>query len=266
MASVDKNNPRPADILETVVPVKPTEQGSRCGRGRGKGRGGKGRGRGRGKGKKTYDEEEQEEEEHDDNNEDGDDAGEAEEGGAGKRKTAKTKTPKAKAKAAVKEKKTRKPKSKSAAKPAKESSKAAPKKHPRTQANRDGVDAGDDCPTTLKKKKATEVAVSESPKEVPTKRTRRGKKTEDAETTKAAEPSNKDEKPSSSNDKPKIPKRKAKDLDEKNKAPSKKEPKDPTSHKQRLSRKSSAYHKAKKAALKEGKTEEEANALAKKVF
>lgn len=219
VASVDKNNPRPADILETVVPVKPTEQGSRCGRGRGKGRGkgrgGKGRGRGRGKGKKTYDEEEQEEEEHDDNNEDGDDAGEAEEGGAAKRKTAKTKTPKAKAKAAVKEKKTRKPKSKSAAKPAKESSKAAPKKHPRTQANRDGVDAGDDCPTTLKKKKATEVAVSESPKEVPTKRTRRGKKTEDAETTKAAEPSNKDEKPSSSNDKPKIPKRKAKDLDEK---------------------------------------------------
>ena len=37
VASVDKNNPRPADILETVVPVKPTEQGSRCGRGRGKG-------------------------------------------------------------------------------------------------------------------------------------------------------------------------------------------------------------------------------------
>ena len=265
MASVDKNNPRPADILETVVPVKPTEQGSRCGRGRGKGRGGKGRGRGRGKGKKTYDEEEQEEEEHDDNNEDGDDAGEAEEGGAGKRKTAKTKTPKAKAKAAVKEKKTRKPKSKSAAKPAKESSKAAPKKHPRTQANRDGVDAGDDCPTTLKKKKATEVAVSE-PKGGPHQAHPPRQENRRCWDNKSCWAIQQGWKAIFEQWQTKNSQEESQGPWWENKAPSKKEPKDPTSHKQRLSRKSSAYHKAKKAALKEGKTEEEANALAKKVF
>ena len=184
------NNPRPADVLATVVPVKPTEQGARCGRGRGKGRG-KGRGRGRGKGKKTCDEDEEDQEEHDDSNEDagdGSDGGKAEKNKAGKRKKATTQKPKAKAKAKAKtaktksaatEKKTRKPnKSKSEDEPAKKSYKAARKKHPRAEASRDeGGDAADDCPETLKKSKATEVPVSESPKEIPTKRKPRGKKT-----------------------------------------------------------------------------------------
>ena len=176
---------------------------------------------------------------------------------------AKAKAKTAKTKSAATAKQTRKPnKSKSEDEPAKKSSKAARKKHPRAEASRDeGGDAADDCPETVKKSKATEVPVSESPKEIPTKRKPRGKKTN------AAEPPNTGEKPSSSTDKPKIPKRKAKDLTEKTKAEKKKEePKDPTSTKQRLSRKSAAYHRAKKAALKEGKTEEEANALAKAVF
>ncbi|CAL1165442.1 unnamed protein product, partial [Cladocopium goreaui] len=286
------SNPRPSDVVDDLEPIKPSEQGQRkSGRGKGRGRG-RGRGRGKGRCRKVEDDEENEEEDGKDSEENEEGAKEASDDNECKepakhgpcRAKRASKTPK-KSKAdkvdkadASNKKPTRKakPAAKMTDKSAKGKAKGkttepAPKAaNDRRKSKSKAVDP-DDIKTTdtvpKKKAKKHEVAVDEMPEADKADENQEPTKTRKSKTKVKKE---KEEKASSSTDVPKVPKRKAKDLE--GKAPKgspKRSPKgdskatDPQAAKQRQSRKSSAYHKAKLAATKAGKSPEEANKLAK---
>lgn len=219
--------PRPDDVLKSVLPIAPEEQRGPSSRGRGRGRGrGKGRGRGRGKKVESDVEGESQEDETFEKDEIQDVVGQEDEGRVphvSKPSSSTDLDPKPK-------RKTRSSRKGSAAKPSAPSAASA-----------------SETPAVLKRKRSVKYD-----KELKVEGSKKA-------SSKKAAPKSKSEVPKKV---PKSPKKsKAKKAGREGAAGE--GDMDATEKKKLYSRKSSAYHTAKRSALKMGKTKEEALALAK---
>ncbi len=254
-----EDNPRPSDVLDGVAAIKPTEQSSRRANGRGRG---KGKGRGRGRGRKA-EECKDDSGEKDPNDVDTDGIRDSEEACP---KRGRTGPKKSKEKANAKGSKTDK---------SDKSSKTDKDKHQqgkekvakKSKVGDKTTKPSDDADIPKKKPRKSSASAEASATVESTKSSSKGK----------SKKASKEEASSSCDPPPAASKRKAKTLEKpegKGKGSKAKEKNtnkpakelDPAEHKKRVSRKSSAYHKAKKEALRAGKTQEEAVVLAKEVL
>ena len=243
--------PRPDDVLKSVLPIAPEEQRGPSSRGRGRGRG-KGKGRGRGRGTKKVDSDEEGESQEGEKDEIQDDAGQEDDGmvpHVSKPSPPTDLDPKPK-------RKTRSSRKKSAAEPSAPSAASALE-----------MPAGLKRKRTLKynkdlKAEGTKKATPRTSKsKVPPKSLKKSK-AEKACKEGAAGEADMDASEKKSKVPPKSPKKsKAKKAGKEGVAGD--VDMDAAEKKKLYSRKSSAYHVAKRSALKMGKTKEEALALAK---